>query len=707
LILVVDDLHLADEASLSVLHLVLRRSLADPLIAILTAREGELSKSAQANSLRHSMSRLHRPPIILAPLNEQHTGELLTALCQHDDVKPNHNVRKSLMRASGGFPMVLELLVQDWRANGSSTVALALDAMTTDFCVAHDPALAYGQLLSRLTGAMEPMTRSALDLASVLGHRLNDLGMYSVIDLSLGQTMVALGQLSELRVLREGDAGLEFANELVRANAYAAIPSSVRKALHASVADRLLHSDQALEPTSRLEIAWHTMRAGRQKEAVPHLLEGAAQAMRSGAPQSATRALSSALTSLHDCDLVDATCLLVEALQEQGLWRDSLDAIASLDPSVVHTRAQELFAFASLAEGYLGSAISSDIFERTKALKSIVQTCEDIPGRLRAARAAAYGVAFLRNRALARDLLALLDSISRVDLNLDEQGMLDLIRAMLLYQAGELESSFEMARSCLEELRHRGRVNSVTIQLQTGLGALRGRQGRYEEAIVHQLEALSMAQFVGNDALASYIAANVAIAYGRVGRHEEQLRLALENTTPLKAEVEGFVDLQLAYSVAFAHGMLGRPLEARKTVAELDSRLNPRLPSWIIQPWLLWKADVLMIAGCPTEAFQAAHKAIDGFDRQLQANAFAGSFARWLAMICANAEAAQRAPDILRQLEDGLEEFDRIDQVEILCANAQFSQQAQMVRRQRIAEKLRSLPPVALSQLRALGMRVS
>jgi tetratricopeptide (TPR) repeat protein len=278
---------------------------------------------------------------------------------------------------------------------------------------------------------------------------------------------------------------------------------------------------------------------------------------------------------------------------------------------------------------------------------------------------------------------------------------------MLLYQAGELEASFEMARACLEELRHRGRVNSVTIQLQTGLGALRGRQGRYQEAIGHHLEALTMAQFVGNDTLASYIAANVAIAFGRLGRHEEQLKLAKENATTIKAEVEGFVDLQLAYSIAFAQGMLGRPVEARKAIAELDSRLNPNVPSWIMQPWLLWKADVLMISGYPTEAFQAAHKAIEDFDCELQANAFAGSFARWLAMTCTNTETAERALEKLRGLEENLEQFDQIDQVEILYANAQFSHEDQLLRRPRIEEKARGLPPAAVSQIKALGMRVS
>jgi DNA-binding SARP family transcriptional activator/tetratricopeptide (TPR) repeat protein len=704
LILVVDDLHLADEASLSVLHLVLRRSRSDPIVAIFTARGGELSRSTHATSFRESMSRLHCSSITLEPLDEGLTGELLSALLQHLDLKAANSERRSLIRASGGFPMVIELLVQDWRANGSSAVAMGLDAMTTDFLGAPDLMLAYGQIVSRLAGGMEPVARSVLDLASVLGHRLNDLTMYSVIDLSLGQTMVALAQLAELRLLREGDTGLEFANELIRANAYSAIPSAVRKALHASVADRLSRSDQGLESTSRLEIAWHTMRAGRLKDAVPHLLEGATHAMRSGAPQTAERALSSALNSLHGTDLISATFLLAEALQEQGRWRESLDTISTLDSTETQDRAQEAFALASLAKCYLESSIAGDLLERTHALKAIVQGCHHLPSRLRAARAAAIGVAFLRDRTLARELLALADDLPDATLHFDERGTLGLTRAMFLYQAGELDLSFDVAQRSLEELQLRGRVNSVTIQLQAGLGALRGRQGRYEEAAVHQEHALSMAQIVGNDALATNIAANLAIIYGRLGRHEAQLKLAQENATNRRPEVEGFADLQLAYSIALVHGSHGRPGEARKAIVELESRLCPALPSWLMQSWLLWKADALMIAGFPSEATQAATQAIIEFDLRLEASAFAGSFARWVAITCGRDRTVVRAGEILAELEENLEQFDEIDQLEILCANAHLRPKVGMDWESRITDKLKRLPACTQNHLRALGM---
>ena len=42
-ILVVDDLHLADEASLAVLHLVMRRAKGQTIMVLLIARPGELA----------------------------------------------------------------------------------------------------------------------------------------------------------------------------------------------------------------------------------------------------------------------------------------------------------------------------------------------------------------------------------------------------------------------------------------------------------------------------------------------------------------------------------------------------------------------------------------------------------------------------------------------------------------------------------------
>ncbi|HEV8176637.1 MAG TPA: AAA family ATPase, partial [Gemmatimonadales bacterium] len=55
-ILVVDDLHLADDVSLAVLHLMVRRARGHPIMVVLLARPGELSPPTHATILRESAS---------------------------------------------------------------------------------------------------------------------------------------------------------------------------------------------------------------------------------------------------------------------------------------------------------------------------------------------------------------------------------------------------------------------------------------------------------------------------------------------------------------------------------------------------------------------------------------------------------------------------------------------------------------------------
>ena len=64
---------------------------------------------------------------------------------------------------------------------------------------------------------------------------------------------------------------------------------------------------------------------------IPHLLHGARQAIRQGAPHVAERALKSAIPTLRGPELPPLLLLLLaEAMQEQGRWRESLDVLADL-----------------------------------------------------------------------------------------------------------------------------------------------------------------------------------------------------------------------------------------------------------------------------------------------------------------------------------------------------------------------------------------
>src|SRR5690606_7338623 len=132
LILVVDDHHLADDASLAVLHHVMRRSDAQPLMVVLVGRTGEAPASPHVARFRTSLLRLGTGTIELPALTDTESDEVIAALIPPDRPQPNSAVRRALIQAAHGFPMVLELLCHDWQTHGERSLALALHAMTAE-----------------------------------------------------------------------------------------------------------------------------------------------------------------------------------------------------------------------------------------------------------------------------------------------------------------------------------------------------------------------------------------------------------------------------------------------------------------------------------------------------------------------------------------------------------------------------------------------
>jgi predicted ATPase len=173
-ILVVDDLHCADDASLAVLHLLLRRAVGQSVMLMLTVRQGELGRSPQALRLLESATGLGFVEVTLAPLPDHEASELLDSLVAPEQRRPGGAARRALLAAGGGYPMVLELLLQDWQVNGDHSLALSLGAMTAELHAGErSQAGPYEAVLERIIQSVDATTRAVLNLAAVLGHRLS------------------------------------------------------------------------------------------------------------------------------------------------------------------------------------------------------------------------------------------------------------------------------------------------------------------------------------------------------------------------------------------------------------------------------------------------------------------------------------------------------------------------------------------------------
>lgn len=668
LILVVDDVHLADDASLAVLHLVLRRLKELPLLVILIARPGELRSSPQASQLRDTAIANGIREVEVAPLSETESRTLLEALCESDAVKPSPTTQRALLCAAAGFPMVVELLFQDWQTHGDHSLALTVDSMTPDLTGSSSPPQLYREALGRLVRSLDPCTRSVLNLASVLGHRLNDMVLYSVADLSVGQTMTGMADLVARRVLRDGGKGLEFVNELLRTAAYLGIPSPVRRLLHSNIADYLTARDEATQQSLGLEIAWHCMRGGRLIEATPHLLCGAKSALRAGAPYGAERALVSAMPALGGNALYVASILLAEVMHEQGRSHEAISVLSSLDPLSHPHHADRIIALDALIRTTLGAASRAGLEHSLPVLASIVRQCDDVATKAMAGRAMAYITGETRDHTLTKDLITLLETIPLHELSADSIGELALARALLLFNNGNSQSAYEQAIAGIEELRRREAANLVVVQLLSGLGTIMLREGRYEEALRHYGEGFQMATRLGNDRQTAMVAGNISLCHGRLGNYEEQLRWASKAPAFTSSKSNDFLEIQITYSSAFAHAMLGRPDLALPAIQALQQRLLGDLPGWMVQAWGLWRADLLLLCGMEEEASSAAYQTLAKDDFALLSLAFAGPYARWLSDSTAHGRESKCARSVLEGMRSNLDRYDALDQVDILLA---------------------------------------
>ena len=214
----------------------------------------------------------------------------------------------------------------------TSRYCSAVDSMTADLTALGHYRLYTGVFLPKQSVRLPQQRRMSSNSPVYSVIDLNDLTMYALADLSIAQTTSGLAELASRHFLRDSGHGLEFVNELVRTAVYLGIPTALRKVLHGQIADGFLDQEPGSSSTLGLEIAWHCMRAGRIDEATIHLLNGAREAVRCGALQAAERALSTAIPQLAGAERTEAILLLLEILQEQGSWRESLQVLSETPP---------------------------------------------------------------------------------------------------------------------------------------------------------------------------------------------------------------------------------------------------------------------------------------------------------------------------------------------------------------------------------------
>jgi ATP/maltotriose-dependent transcriptional regulator MalT len=283
LVLVLDDLHWADEASVELLGYLLRHPPAGPLLLAMACRPRQAS--AQLFRILTLGSQQGVVDVIeVAALDAADADELMP-------VSLGAPQRRKLYESSGGNPFYLQALAR--AANGSGILHQAGFDLDSEV-----PAAVRAVLLAELA-ALTPRELLAARAAAVAGGEFDAGLMAEIAELAPGEALVAVDRLAAMDLIRAaGVSGrFQYRHPLLRSVAYQSAGAGWRLAAHARAAAAL-----GERGASAVERAHHVERSAAPGDvAAAGVLAEAASATMHTAPATAAHLAGAALRLLpHD-----------------------------------------------------------------------------------------------------------------------------------------------------------------------------------------------------------------------------------------------------------------------------------------------------------------------------------------------------------------------------------------------------------------------
>jgi len=254
-VLAIDDLHAADEATMALVHHLARSASAERLLVVAGMRDEPLPKAAAL--VRSSLlGRCAAVEVALGPLGRAAIAELARRAAGRP-LRPG--ALAAIERSAAGNPFFAEELAGSIDASGEVTVTPRLR-----------------EVVARRLESLEPLGDRPLAALAVIDDRFTAGGLTA---LAGGESVdELLRQAVSCGVLEDVRGRYRFRHALVREQLAASLPEETLRATHAIAADLLAAEGDAPEA-----VAHHLLRAGRARDAVPLLTQAAEWAAGVGA----------------------------------------------------------------------------------------------------------------------------------------------------------------------------------------------------------------------------------------------------------------------------------------------------------------------------------------------------------------------------------------------------------------------------------------
>ena len=288
LLLVLEDLHWADDMSLRLLSFVARRVGPRPILLVLTVRADELDVASSAHRVLDDLDPdVATFPLNLTPLARPDTLELVRVLAAGRDAARVQRLGERIWSTSGGLPFVivetLRELPPDAEIDSPTAVAL--------------PQRVRG-LVERRFHRLGAAAQQLVATAAVIGRDFSYALLRHASGLGDDEAVAALEELVRHRVVHAVGERFEFTHDHLREVARAALLTPRRTLLHRRVAEALERLSVDESPDRRAALADHYAEAEVWDRAARCLYDAAEAAHERTAYRDGAALLARALDAL-------------------------------------------------------------------------------------------------------------------------------------------------------------------------------------------------------------------------------------------------------------------------------------------------------------------------------------------------------------------------------------------------------------------------
>jgi hypothetical protein len=582
LVVLLDDLHWADTATLRVLRMLAESSQDDRLMLLTTWRDHPRPTGALAD-VAETMARLHAVRVELTGLDDQAVSGIVDAVTSH---RPSQDQADALRRRTDGNPF---FLIEYARLAGERP---DLERLLDE----DDPPTAVHEVLTRRLQRLPSETLDALRAASVIGREFDVelLAVATGADEDHLLDVVEPAQAAGL-VREDGVDRFAFAHALVRDTIYADLSPSRRARRHALVAR---HLDG--RPGRRTEEARHWLSAG--PTCAPQAWRSAAAAARvalqAHAHEEAAELLQAALDVLPGDpgatprDRYDLLMELVTAHRWAARWNDLTPTVERAIEVAEQMADPVLVAEAAISttQGALWqSAAHGEVHHGiVAALRTSLRRLPEQDSTLRCrcmlslANELYYGTTYDERRALADEAMAM---ARRLD---DPALLLHAYQSTYLavWTPGTAEERLGLAESAVELARAVGDEQAAVLSMVFRTIAL-GELGRVAQMWQSAAEAKVQAERL-RLAYASLVLDSMVISWHAMAGEFDRCREVLDGLlqTVASASLKHADDAVAGAMVATAIWE-GRVAEAAAAIAAVT---DGPLPVDAVVVHMLWRA---------------------------------------------------------------------------------------------------------------------